>query len=64
MLIMDVIGWCLAGSLEFTVAGHANDFFPVNVTFVSKRPYLDIEVVEGVGGVRRNMEELEGVRMS
>lgn len=32
------------GSLEFTVAGNPGDFFPVNVSFVSKKPYCDIEV--------------------
>lgn len=32
------------GSLEFSVAGQPNDFFPVNVSFVSKRNYCDIQV--------------------
>ncbi|ESO02206.1 hypothetical protein HELRODRAFT_188623 [Helobdella robusta] len=32
------------GSMEFSVAGRANDFFPINVSFVSKKPYCDIEV--------------------
>lgn len=32
------------GSMELTIGGHANDFFPVNVSFVSKRLYCDIEV--------------------
>ena len=32
------------GSLEFTVSGHANEFFPVNVTFVSNKSYCDIQV--------------------
>lgn len=32
------------GSLEFSVAGQPNDFFPVNVTFVSKGNYCDIQV--------------------
>jgi hypothetical protein len=32
------------GSMEFTIAGHTNDFFPVNVSFVSKKPFCDIEL--------------------
>lgn len=32
------------GSMELTIGGHTNDFFPVNVSFVSKRLYCDIEV--------------------
>ena len=34
------------GSFEFSVAGHANDFFPVNVTFVSKKSYCDIHIID------------------
>lgn len=34
-----------SGSLEFTVAGHASDFFPVNVNFVSNKSYCDIQVI-------------------
>jgi len=33
-----------SGSMEFTVTGHANDFFPVAVNFVSKKSFCDIEV--------------------
>lgn len=33
------------GSFEFSVAGHASDFFPVNVSFVSNKSYCDIQVV-------------------
>lgn len=36
------------GSFEFSVSGHANDFFPVNVTFVSKKAYCDIQVIDVV----------------
>ena len=32
------------GSMEFSIHGHPDDFFPVVVAFVSKRPYSDIEV--------------------
>jgi len=32
------------GSLEFSVAGHASDFFPVNVNFSSNKSYCDIQV--------------------
>ncbi|RNA09231.1 coatomer subunit delta [Brachionus plicatilis] len=31
------------GSFEFTVNGHANEFFPINVNFVSPKPYCDIQ---------------------
>lgn len=48
----NVLEWCLpvidannkTGSLEFSVAGQPNDFFPINVSFVSKRNYCDIQV--------------------
>lgn len=48
----NVLEWCLpvidannkTGSLEFSIAGQPNDFFPVNVSFVSKRNYCDIQV--------------------
>ena len=34
-----------SGSLEFTMhGGHPHDFFPVTVTFTSKKPYCDIQV--------------------
>ncbi len=33
-----------SGTMEFSVAGHPDDFFPVAVSFVSKRPYCDLEV--------------------
>ena len=34
----------ISGSMEFSIAGHPDDFFPVNVSFVSKKTYSDIEV--------------------
>jgi len=37
-----------SGSMEFTVTGHTNDFFPVTVNFVSKKSFCDIEVSEFV----------------
>lgn len=48
----NVLEWCLpvidannkSGSLEFSISGQPNDFFPVNVSFVSKRNYCDIQV--------------------
>lgn len=48
----NVLEWCLpvidannkTGSLEFSVAGLPSDFFPINVSFVSKRSYTDIQV--------------------
>ena len=33
-----------SGSMEFTIAGHTNDFFPVAVNFMSKKSFCDIEV--------------------
>jgi len=33
-----------SGSMEFSIAGHTNDFFPVAVSFVSKKSFCDIEV--------------------
>ena len=32
------------GSLEFSIPGQPDDFFPVSVNFVSKKSYCDIEV--------------------
>lgn len=48
----NILEWCLpvvdvknkTGSLEFSIAGQPNDFFPVNVSFVSKGNYCDIQV--------------------
>lgn len=48
----NILEWCLpvidannkTGSLEFSIAGQPHDFFPVNVSFVSKRNFCDIEV--------------------
>jgi len=37
-----------SGSMEFTVTGHTNDFFPVAVNFVSKKSFCDIEVSSAV----------------
>uniref|UniRef100_W5K7I6 Coatomer subunit delta n=1 Tax=Astyanax mexicanus TaxID=7994 RepID=W5K7I6_ASTMX len=49
------------GSLEFSIAGQPNDFFPVNVSFVSKGNYCDIQVskvyqVDGNSPVRFSTE--------
>lgn len=33
-----------SGSMEFSVGGHPDDFFPVTVSFVSKKSYCDIQV--------------------
>lgn len=48
----NVLEWCLpvidannkTGSLEFSITGQPNDFFPISVSFVSKRNYCDIQV--------------------
>ncbi|GAB1603219.1 coatomer subunit delta-like [Argonauta hians] len=37
-----------SGSMEFTIAGHPDDFFPVKVSFVSTKSYCDIQVSEVV----------------
>ncbi|KAL5479170.1 hypothetical protein EMCRGX_G022660 [Ephydatia muelleri] len=42
------------GSMEFTVAGLPSDFFPINVSFTSAKPYCSIEVT------RVNMAEGDG----
>ncbi|XP_060768329.1 archain 1a [Neoarius graeffei] len=65
----NILEWCLpvvdvknkTGSLEFSIAGQPNDFFPVNVSFVSKGNYCDIQVtkvsqVDGNSPVRFSME--------
>jgi hypothetical protein len=46
--------WCITtldesnstGSLEFSVAGRPQDFFPVKVNFTSKNSYCDISVTK------------------
>ncbi|KAM4703719.1 coatomer subunit delta [Rhinophrynus dorsalis] len=35
-----------SGSLEFSIAGHPNDFFPVTVSFVSKKNYCSLHVTK------------------
>lgn len=35
-----------SGSLEFTIAGSPDDFFPVNVNFFAKKSYCDIQLGE------------------
>ena len=35
-----------SGAMEFSIAGHPDDFFPVTVSFISKKPYCDIQVSE------------------
>ncbi|KAJ1189947.1 hypothetical protein NDU88_006688 [Pleurodeles waltl] len=48
----NILEWCLPvidaknknGSLEFSIAGQPNDFFPVHVSFVSKKNYCNIQV--------------------
>lgn len=48
-----------SGSLEFSINGHPDDFFPVNVSFVSKNSYCDISAC----GVRMHESE-EPVKFS
>ena len=33
-----------SGSMEFSIAGHPDDFFPIAVSFMSKKSYCDIKV--------------------
>ena len=33
-----------SGSMEFSIAGHPEDFFPVSVTFTSRKSYCDLKV--------------------
>nr|XP_005988203.1 PREDICTED: coatomer subunit delta [Latimeria chalumnae] len=48
----NILEWCLpvidaknkSGSLEFSIAGQPNDFFPVHVSFISKKNYCNIQV--------------------
>ncbi|KAL5020560.1 hypothetical protein ScPMuIL_003452 [Solemya velum] len=35
-----------SGSMEFSIAGQAEDFYPVTVSFLSRKSYCDIEVTE------------------
>lgn len=35
-----------SGAMEFSIPGHPDDFFPVNVTFVSKKSYCDIQLTD------------------
>lgn len=41
-----------SGAMEFSIAGHPDDFFPVTVSFISKKPYCDIQVSVLAGGRR------------
>ena len=33
-----------SGSMEFSMAGHPDDFFPVSVSFISRKSYCEIVV--------------------
>ncbi|XP_023672052.1 archain 1a [Paramormyrops kingsleyae] len=65
----NILEWCLpvidiknkTGSLEFSVVSQPGDFFPINVSFVSKANYCDIQVskvsqVDGDSPVRFSIE--------
>ena len=43
-----------SGSMEFSIAGHPDDFFPVNVSFFSKKLFCDLAV-----SVHINLEHYE-----
>ncbi|KAL7981658.1 hypothetical protein Chor_005746 [Crotalus horridus] len=50
----NLLEWCLpvvdvknkSGSLEFSIAGQPDDFFPVHVSFVSKKNFCNIQVTQ------------------
>lgn len=50
----NILEWCLpvidaknkTGSLEFSIAGQPSDFFPVHVSFFSKKNYCNIQVTK------------------
>lgn len=46
------------GTMEFSVAGHANEFFPVNVSFTSETSYCDIQVA-GVAQANNTSESVK-----
>ncbi|GAB1294131.1 Coatomer subunit delta [Apodemus speciosus] len=65
----NTLEWCLpvidaknkSGSLEFSIPGQPNDFFPVQVSFISKKNYCNIQVtkvtqVDGNSPVRFSTE--------
>ena len=33
-----------SGTIEFSIAGHEDDFFPVSVSFLSKKSFFDVTV--------------------
>lgn len=51
----NILEWCLpvidaknkSGSLEFSIVGQPNDFFPVHVSFFSKKNYCNIQASLG-----------------
>lgn len=57
----NILEWCLpvidaknkSGSMEFSIPGQPNDFFPINVSFVSKKNYCNIQV-SGINHVESN----------
>ncbi|XP_078282837.1 coatomer subunit delta isoform X2 [Rhinoraja longicauda] len=57
----NLLEWCLpvidaknkSGSMEFSIPGQPNDFFPINVSFVSKKNYCNIQV-SGINHVESN----------
>lgn len=50
----NLLAWChpvidssnKSGSMEFSISGQPNDFFPVTVSFVSKKSYSDLHIVD------------------
>lgn len=59
----NLLEWCLpvidaknkSGSLEFSIAGQPNDFFPVQVSFISKKNYCNIQVQSLLACCRRDV---------
>lgn len=69
-----VLQWNLAvidannesGSMEFSIAGHPDDFFPVNVNFISKNSYclqrLTFKITVSDQNYQRNHVEVDELR--
>ena len=60
-----VLNWRLAvidssnsqGSMEFSIAGMPDDFFPIKVSFLSTKSYCNIEVSWGEGPISRHYQQ-------
>ena len=46
------------GSMEFACGGNADDFFPVRVSFYSKKSYSEIQVCTNRGMVKKRLVQV------